>query len=214
MPVKTVTVRRRRRRRKHHGGFWNTAHKALKVANDVKRLLNVEFKVRDTNEVTTTPDSSGEVISLNHLAQGDAETQRSGISVLNKSIQLKWTCTQHASATSTFIRMMLVKDIRPNGTLATIADILQEARINSYLDRQQFGRFQVLNDVLIALNGSSHDNTIGKIYKQLQFHTKYQGSDSTDGGVMGGQLLLVLISNEATNVPSFKYACRLRFIDN
>lgn len=213
MPVKTL-VQRRRRRRRRHNPFFQTAGRALKVALDVKKLLNVEFKVRDTNEVTTTPDSSGEVISLNHLTQGDAESQRSGNSVLNKSIQLRWTCTPHASATNTYMRMILLKDIRPNGTVATISNILQEARINSYLDRQQFGRFHVLHDVLIAMNGSSHDNTIGKIYKKLQFHTKYQGSGTTENDINAGQLLLLLISNEATNVPSIKYSCRIRFIDN
>lgn len=207
-------VSRRRRRPTFGRKFFNTADRALKTALHVKKLLNVEYKVTDIVETTQAVDSSGVLISLNNNAQGNGAQQRSGNSVLNKTLQLKYYCTQHASATNTFVRLVLLLDKSPNGTVTTINDIFSETRITGHLDIEHMHRYRILSEQLISLNASSHDNVIGKKFHQLKFHTKYEGSDSTENGIEKNQLLLYMISNEATNTPSVHYSTRLRFIDN
>lgn len=214
MPRQPMSRRRRRRKRSYGRKFLNTAEHALKVANQVKKLLNVEYKNLDRAETTTTPDSSGEIISLNHVGQGDTPILRNGNSVLNKSITFKYYMTPHASATDTFVRMVLIYDKYPNSTLATIAEIFSEARITGHLKLTAGQRFHVFKEFLVSVNSSSSENTIGKFYKEIDWHTKYDDTDATQNGIMSGQILLFMISNQATNTPSVHYSSRIRFLDN
>lgn len=220
MPI----IKSKRKRKKFYKGVrqfergfnrgYPIAKKALDIALSTKKLLNVEYKLIDIVETSQAVGNSGHLISLNHVGQGDTHQLRNGTSVLNKSLIFKYYITPHASATDTYMRIVLLVDNRPNSTIATISEIFSEARITGHLSSVSAGRFRVLSEFLISVNASSSENTIGKLFKELNFHTKYDGSDSTQNGLMKGQLLLYCISNQATNTPTLHYSTRVRFIDN
>lgn len=213
MPKFPVT-KRKRKRKFNTQKFLSTAEKALRVANGVRMLLNVEYKNRDIVETSLSVINSGTLISLNHLAQGDTKSTRTGDSVLNKSLIFKYYITPSPSALDTYVRLVLIYDKYPNGTMATIPEIFNEARITGHLKIASASRFHILKEFLISVNASSSENTIGKYYKEFNNHTKYNGTNSTNNGIMSGQMLLYAISNQPLNLPVLSYSTRVRYLDN
>lgn len=212
MPSRKMT--RRRRGKKPFKKFLTTAEQALRVANGVRKLLNVEFKLFDHVETSTAVGNSGTLVSLNNMAQGDNSNNRGGLSVRNKTLQFKYYCEQHASATNTFVRIVLLIDKNPNGSLVSVSDIFSENRITGHLHNKHLQRFNILSEQLISLNASSTDGSIGKKFIRLENHTKYDESAEQNDNIERNQILLYMISNEATNTPTVHWSTRLRYIDN
>lgn len=213
MPKFPVT-KRKRKKRFNTQKFLSTAQKALQVANGVRMLLNVEYKNNDIPETSLSVINSGTLISLNHLSQGDTKSTRTGDSVLNKSLVFKYYITPSPSAVDTYIRLVLIYDKYPNGTMATIDEIFKEARITGHLKIASASRFHVFKEFLISVNASSSENTIAKYYKKFNNHTKYNGTNGGTNGIMSGQMLLYAISNQPLNLPVLSYSTRVRYIDN
>lgn len=191
----------------------NVAEKALKVATTIQKLINVEEKRRDIDATIYYPTSSGHTFSLNHLAQGTTAETRNGDSVKNKSISTRWVFEKNASATTTAIRCAVVLDTSPNSTMATWSDIYKEANVLSQVNIDNGSRFQILRDHFVVLDANNPIH-FHEYYIPVDFHTKYDGSDSTNAGIMRNQILICMISTEATNTPAWEYTTRVKFIDN
>lgn len=210
--------KRFRRKIKHTGKAFGTAFsvakQALNTALKVKSLINVEFKHVDTAPNAWTVASGGVVLAMNAIAEGDASNERDGLSVRNKSLYLRATISEHASAQKTLIRMMIVKDQQPNGTTPAITDILEAADWRALMNNINTRRFKVLVAKDYALSNNGNGIVQDNIYKELNFHTKYLGSGgaATDIGYNG--IYLVALSNQPTYTPTIDYSARIRYIDN
>lgn len=196
------------------GKVANVATKALKIALMTKRLLNVEYKHIDTNSTTITPGATGAIYSMNSCAEGDGSGNRNGLSLRMKSLYLKVYFQMHASATASAIRWCVVLDKSPNSNIATYSDIFESNSIVSQTNNKTNHRFRVLSDNLLTMSGSGEENGSRNVYKQLNHVVKYSSGGGTDGDLEKNQILLCIVSNEATNTPSFNYSSRVRFIDN
>lgn len=178
----------------------------------VKQLVNTEFKEKILAS-SVNPTSSGNVLCFNLLAQGDDKDERGGNSVRWKSVFSRITYTLHASATTTVARAILLWDRQSNGALPSVTDVLQAANVRSSLNTDNSYRFKVISDQLVNLHTSRPITTI-KTFRKLNRHQKYTDTTGVIGSVATNSLLLLTVSDQATNSPTVQYNIKSRFIDN
>ncbi len=63
--------KRTNRRKSRINNYLGTASKALSVAYAVKRLVNVEFKHHNIQQLNTSITDAGLIVQLSNVAQGD-----------------------------------------------------------------------------------------------------------------------------------------------
>lgn len=192
----------------------DVATKALRVALMTKSLLNVEYKHVDTPQVASTTGLTPVILPLNAIAEGNASNQRDGLSVLNKSVQIKYYCEEHASAYGTIQRVMLIRDKQPNGTTPLWSDIFEEQNVMTLLNNVNTSRFDVMYSRTHTMSSTGSALEHGNIYRKLNFHTRYLsgGGAATDIGY--GGLYIVSVSNLNTFSPNLVYSARVRYLDN
>lgn len=213
------------KRKRSYGKYYKYARRGISTARQVaglardvyglRQLVNTEFKYVD-HVATITPSTTATLLALNDMAQGDTSSTRDGQSILMKSVYLQFTSTINASGVATFIRCILFLDSQANASIATVATLLLNATdVTSPLLIGSGNRYKVLYDRRIALTSAGRQGAISKCYKRLNIHTKYNtGNAGTIADIVSNSLVLLFMSNEATNTPSISYSARLRFIDN
>ncbi len=197
------------------GKYYTTAAKALRAANQVRRLLNVEYKVKGTSW-TVDPNSTGAVVSLGAIAQGDDYQERQGRKIKIVSMRSKGCIQLNASATFTTVRCVIVRDNSGTTTQPTIGQVFADAAAMfggkvSLSDPQSNSRFALLSDKFYTLWVEKPFITFD-IYSKAVWHMIFSGTASTDEGK--GGLYLMIASNEATNDPVVSASTEIRFIDN
>lgn len=186
-----------------------TASTALSVATTIAGLINVEFKYWDVTS-NLSPSTTGAVIHLNAIAQGDGVSNRDGVEVKNKSLELKWSAEQHASATTTIVRFLVVIDVDPNATTPSIGQIIDGTNILSFRNLDYRKKFVILKDWTIHLGDKT--TMSGQWYKKLNMQSIW--SSTAGNTIQSNGLYLVHLSNEATNYPTLDVRTRIRYLDN
>ncbi len=195
----------------------DTAVQALKTAQAVKSLLNVEIKAFDRS-VSASVSDSGAIVPLANILQGDGNASRDGNSVKLVSMQLRSRVDQNTSAStlSTGFRWMIVRDMDNQGEVPAVTDILESASIISNLNITDYPRrFKVIADKMFTMN---KDITTGKnakvwsTYKKLNFHLKFSTAGTND--YKDNALFILYLSDEPTLEPTLTMECRTCFIDN
>lgn len=188
---------------------------ALRTANQVKSLINVEWKNVDTTFSDNTITTTAQIVNLDGCAQGDTSITRDGKSQFNKSVYVRGVLRSDADQTGdSIVRAMLVMDYRKvSGSDFAITDLLNEESVDAInnLSSNQ-SRFKVLWDRYFILAPAGLNKKTFTVYKKLSFHTKYSGTTSTSGA--GPSIYLVLISDLLTDPPLLNGHARVRFIDN
>lgn len=206
-------VRRRRTpwyRRKYDA--LSLAAKAAKGVWYLKGLVNSEMLHNQATGTTFSPNI-GTITLLNGMAQGDTSSQRTGNSILMRNIFLRLGFQQHPSATTTTYRVMLVLDTQQVGdTSPTISDILETVNVYSPLSTASSGRFKVMKNWFFNTNNVSTTFRALNYYKDVRFHTRYNGPANTD--IQKNGLYLITLSDQATNAPSFTYTWKVGYHDN
>ncbi len=227
-----MSRRRFQRKRRNGGQFLRTtgqiakvALTALRIAQSVKAIVNAEWKHFDNDSTNTPNDTLGIVDVLTNMAQGDTSILRTGNSVLPKIISWKIDLVKHATPGTTRVRVMLVRDKQFDGASPLINQILDETQIDSFYNIDNSSRFRILFDRMFLLTtdkpqlftkGSVSFNKPqrGTNMHRHDFHIKYDGVGSGVGDLKDGQLVMVFLSDQATNTPTVRMHSRLRYIDN
>lgn len=197
-------------------GGRSVARRALKIALQVKKLVNVETKSFQ-QDLFASPSSSGTVTHLLALAQGDDFNNRQGRSVKLQSIRIKGNVQMHASATDSTYRLMIVRDNNGSTTQPAITDLFVDVTAfqnneNKLGDPQSNSRFTVLFDrYYIMTTAFSERHSINK-YIKIRSHVLFSGTANTDEGK--GAIYAFQASNEATNDPVVNANSMIKFIDN
>lgn len=218
MPYKKRYYRRRKKKYYRKNIFWhrlgNKSKRWASYLGGLKALkyLNVEKKYNDVT-VSSNPSSSGALSTLAGVGQGDTASDREGISVKWTSIHMQCSLIMHNSATHTIVRMMILIDKQPNGSLASITDVLESADINSFNNKNNAYRFKTLMNRKYTLN-SEYPEKSAKFNRKLSLHTRYTGSASSVSAINSNNIIFLIVSDEATNTPSVNLEFRLRFVDN
>ncbi len=215
MPYKRRSRRSNRRPAKSGGGYLDTASRALAVAYAVKKLINVEYHTLTTG-FTQDPNSTGSVVNLTAIAQGDNVSNRQGNKIRVKYISCRGQVTLHASATNSRVRYAIVRDNNGSTTQPSIADVFVAAanflsNNNKKGDPQANSRFSVLHDQYIYVNTDTPTKPF-KWTSSLDHHIFYTGAAATDEGK--GNIYLMIISNEGTNDPIVFADAMVKWIDN
>ncbi len=185
---------------------------------DLKRKINVEYKfIGITNTATAIPVVPV-IIQLNNIAQGDTSQTREGDQVKSTRINTKYFFTQHATATQTLVRVMMIKDSQPNGAIYTAGQILADVTVNDSIvspnNLDGKFRFRVMYNKVHHMSDSGNQIVRGEIHVDLNDKIRFTGNagDITDLTNCGYSLMVM--STETTNTPAFTQFTRLRFIDN
>lgn len=196
-----------------YAGYANTAVQALRIAQQVAALINVEFK-KISQSLTTAASTTPTFQNLILMAQGNGQHQRNGNQVKLKSVLIRVIATRNPSATSSVVRMILFVDKSSNGLTPTITDLLLTSSVTSPLNSNNGKRFRVLADEFFSLsNGSAISNAI-KIYRKLNITSEWETGGATVGDISNNQLWLVYLSDEATNTVSIAGTTNVSYVDN
>lgn len=190
---------------------WALAKSAWSGVKYIKGLVNSEVYKYDL-DVTPTTDTSGTVTHISAVAIGDGDNNRTGNGIFVRSIYLRGTMIKHASATSTFVRMLIVQDTQQaSDTIPPITGVLESIAINAPLNSDAVGKFNILRDKVFVLN-SQHPQQVLQEYIPLKVHVRFNGTAGTD--VQRNNMYVMFFSNEATNAPTVAYSSRVSYHDN
>lgn len=189
-----------------------------KVARDVsylKSLVNSELKHKSAS-TTTAVSTTGEIINLAAISQGDTGTTRDGSYVRLRGVVINGHVSMSASATRTQFRMVVFVWKRVNEVAPTVADVLVSSSTTSLYDFNNRENIEILWDKVIDLNITAEQKISFKKTLKLNLKQHYKGADA--GGdwadLMQNGLGLLLISDEATNTPTPNIHYRVFFRDN
>lgn len=194
----------------------------------------VELKYNLTTWIGTGVNTSGYMLLLNGIAQGDDNTARDGRQIKCEYIEGNvFIYHEDLTTGSMSNRMMLVWDKSPNSTSPTAATMIPEilgAAIGSSsilapvpaVDQQD--RYEILFDTFKVLGEVSNVATqalaigqgpqIIKIKKKINRYTQYSGTGATAGSIAQGALYWVQVGNQPTGSAALSNGwLRLRFTE-
>lgn len=214
--------------------------KVEKLTKEVN-LLSPEFKQTDvTSAINVTDPTTMATIVLNAVGEGASSYQRVG-----KKIQPVWCHVRGYFIPSDVaggafslpyesIRMMLVWDKQPNGSLAVISDIVRDvdgaggATTNSQSDRNitNRDRFVILRDIrktywFRPINTALANVSVDQPQENLNFEfsaslkgkkTLYNASSASITTINTGALLLVVFGENASLANPFVMRYKTRFM--
>lgn len=187
------------------------AWKAWEAAKYLKGIINSEM-YHMVNASAASVDTTGTVVSLCNIAQGDDISGRTGDSIFVKYLQSRFIVTKHASATFTSVSIFFVIDNQQVAdTAPTITDVLQSADPLSGLNLSKHKRCRVLARYNFMLDANDVSKEF-KLNKALKHHVFFNGTASTD--IQKGGIYMMAISNEASNTPTIIYNDRISYYDN
>lgn len=217
---------RRYRKRTYQGRkktpWYNKRYNALQLAKKaaqgvwyLKGLVNSEMLKQDQGITNTLIDATtGNVFSYAQMIQGDGVTNRTGNSVLVRSILTRLRIIKASSPTATYVRMYIVQDNQQiSDTVPLISDLLQANDVDSALSRDTPGRFKILLSKTIVLTNNNPTFHIEKVHN-LRHHIRFNGTTGAD--VQKGGLYLMLLSDQTSsaNQPTLDGWLRINYHDN
>lgn len=215
MPIRRSKRTRSRRTKPWYKRKYNALQLAAKAAKGVwylKGLVNSEMLHNQSLSSTTIPNS-GILIPVNGIAQGDTASGRTGNSVLMRNLLLKCSFEQNASATITTYRMMIILDKQAIAdTVPSATDVLESANPMSPLATASAGRFQVLKQWFFTTDDTKSQTRTIEYYRNMRIHARYNGTANTD--IQKNGLYILVIADQATNTPTFRYSYKLGYHDN
>lgn len=173
----------------------------------------------ETTGSTLTFDTTGIIQPISRIAQGlDYINNRIGDSIKMQHIEVRGRIFKNASATSSVMRVLLIRDLDGYGTIPTTGDVLQTVGSStaplSPLDFLNRKRFAVLYDELLTLNSTGDSSAVFEVSMPHQGHVLYLGTTAAAASDGKGSLYLVFVSDEATNTPNVSFVSRIVFTDD
>lgn len=216
---------RRYRRRRPKRSFFGTASKAIGIAGSalatakmVKDLINVEWKSFERQEASgISITDSGTIHGLSLIGEGDDRSNRNGRSLKAKSFHIRGELAGNSSGnTIQRVRLILFQDMHQDGTIPTVSELINPADVISMRNLDHTDRFKILKDrTWKIVNGTQFAGFEFKINKKLNSKIEYIGTSTNQTSQGGGNLYLMFISDQnASNYPTIRYTCRLKYIDN
>lgn len=231
MPRRYPRRSKRSRRSRRKVSWWNkkysggqlasmTARKALSLAKYMYGLINVEKKKFDVSS-NAGPTTAGAMIPLSHVAQGDTDQDRNGLSVLAKYLYARGTVIFDKDVPYSRCRIMLIQDKQQQSdTTPSVNDVLDPtfaSLIDAPLNNLTVGRFTVLRDFVITSNNVGSTEAIARTRTwgfnvKMTQHLRWNGPLGTD--VQKNHLYLLLVSDQLVEFPTVTYNTRLTYVDN
>jgi len=187
----------------------------LKIATFAASQLNTEKKHVDRADASMPGDTNLDFELLNGIAQGDGNENRDGTSVKFLTLFVKGFMRISSSTSRTLVRVLIIHDKVPDGSLPSTSDILDNSDINGMYNTENMGaKYQILLDRTYTLSDGSGQTRPFKIFKKLGTKSRYSGTGSTLADISQGAYYIAFLSDESVNVPSISWRSRMMFVDN
>lgn len=192
-----------------------TAMTALKIARDVKKMLNVEVKNKDVPRSANTSFDTLGCALISGLNQGTGSESRNGEQIKLQSVQLQGSVVHNAAGDdSQIVRLMLVRYNAMNGVGPVATDLLSEDNVDGFREMDTSGRYHVLWDQKFVVSADSPMLLFDE-YIKTSAHIKYIGSTDATADQGAGALFFCNVSTQTTaNYPVINWASRIRYVDN
>jgi len=226
-----VGYRNNRKNRLINGGpggtlaqrLWNAGAPISKVIGQLVRgyagirgIINSELHYKDTSFNPTIINTGNITFVTSGLAQGDGVSDRTGNSILLKSIFMRGTINMSSSATTTFVRLLFFLDKENDGATPAVTDVLASADYKSNYNLLQAKRFVALSDKTYTLDVVTGPRAFSwkKLLKPPQTHVKFGGNTGNVADAREGHIFLLAITNESVNFPTAPFFGRVKWFDN
>lgn len=215
-----MAIRRRKTYKRGRKTWYNKKYSALQLATKawkatkyIRGLVNSEM-LHNRIGGNITIDSTGGLLPLSGISQGDTDSGRTGNSIFARNLFMNLNVKVNASNLSTqFVRLILLQDNQQiSDTTPSVSDVLDSAYPNAPLNQSTAGRFTIIRNWEFYLNTATNPGRVLKKYFKLWHHIRYNGTASTD--IQRGGLYLLYISDQSTNPPTAGYQIKLGYHDN
>lgn len=194
------------------------AQKALKIAQQVKSLLNVEVKNHDVQQSLVNITSTPVIVQLTNIANGDTTNTRDGSQVKLTALEFTMQILLNSSATRSSFRCLIICDKQTNQALYTPGDVLEDVSgtdmIFSPINLDNKRRFQILADFTSHVGTAEGRIKHFKRYIKLNKIIRWDASTPSIADLTQSSLSLLMVSTEGTNGVTVTTFSRLRFVDN
>lgn len=207
---KVTTKKKWQKRGAKAGGV---AYEALKIAKQVKRMVNVEYKY--TYDVFNgTFNDAGLIKAICIPTQGDTQTSRDGNSIKLMNLSGRIFIRINPLADATAIRLIIFRGKSEQSTFPTIS---------SYFETGAGQIYQAPKDPNFRYNTKTiYDHTYnldknGNMSQNINWSFKLFGHTTfvnATTNIADGGLYMILVSNESTNLPTMQYTLKTTFTDN
>lgn len=187
------------------------ALQALKGLRYVKGMINCEYHLRDISIPLGTQSS---ITNITAIPQGDGNGQRTGNSILCRSIYIKGFLQINSSVSvNTRLTLVLVRDLQQiSDNAPSITDIFTTIQPETLVNTANAGRFKIMwRQTYNLIPNQRPVLNISKYIKTYQ-HVRYNGSAATD--VQKNGMYLLVLTSEATNYPTIGLTSRIGYYDN
>lgn len=202
----------------------NVAGNALKMANFVRSIVNVEYKWNDTIVIPTRISWLGYRLPIMQAINlGTGPNDRNGDSIKYTSLQVKYTITAgdfSGNPTGTIVRFIIVQGQKENDETPQLDDIYDvtgsPALVNSLRKISTDQNWKIVYDKkYVVVNDTERELVTEDLYLEFDHHCKYVTGDQTAAD--GGLYMFVMSDKDPSSDnerPEFTCSTRLRYIDN
>ncbi len=189
-----------------------------------KLIRNVETLFVNTSQATAVLPAAVTMVPITGISQGDTNRTRDGNKVTAKSISIDLTLESTVAATSSWVRVFVIKANNNNGQndLPVLADIFltninNDVRQTSPFNPEHVGPkpsmpFKVLKNWLVYVSNANTTKRVRlKYFKKLGFTIRFDGNAGTNADIVTNALYLVYVADDAN--ASFRHNAIFRFTD-
>lgn len=198
-----------RRQRYNKSRKYSSANSKANYAIRLAKKAQVQKELKH-NAISNSAaiSTTGANYELSTITQGDTNNTRDGNVIYPTSAKVRMQMTQHASATQTFIRVIVYKWISesPSG----ITDYLESAAIDSFKSEQNRYQSVTLFDKTYVLTNISTSAMFREFKVKLGGMIAYP---EATGVANRNSIYMAVLSSEATNTPTVDWQSRLYFKD-
>jgi hypothetical protein len=179
-------------------------------------MSRVERKFTD-NTVAVAALLAPSLLLVNGVATGTDYNNRIGREIAMKSVYLRLSGANTVDQIAA-LRIMIVYDKQPNGTLPAITDILTAADTISPNNLNNKDRFITLSDQERQISTAADRGFTHVVYKKVGLPVQFSGTNATIASISTGAVYLILIpillsSGASTANFTVGYNLRTRFTD-
>lgn len=196
-----------------YGSAKFLANKAVRGVQYLKGLVNSELYKFDAGATASAVVTTPVVAHVTGLGNGDGEGQRTGNSVLAKSLNVRGTMTVDTAGATTNARFCVIRDKQQIGdSFPGWTDVFEAANPYAFLKKETVGRFEILYNKQVVLVPAGDASWNFAISIPMQSHIRYNGTGG--GDIQKNGLYVMYCSDRSTLNPTLNYATRLQYHDN
>jgi len=191
--------------------------------NEIRKLINVEEKVKNVTVTSVTTSSSGTIDLLTAIGQGTDINQRVGDSIRCQKLTYSLLCTRNG--TDGCVRAIIFRDTENQGSTPSATDLLEAVSgtlsiVTPYTwfnhnSNAQKNRFVILLDDVLTVSSSEPNAVISVKFSQNEMkHTRFRGTTDAASSSAEGALFLLIITDQAANQPKVTWYSRLTYTDD